>query len=109
MAKLIIVLISQVRGSKGKDLIATYPKTIEDVPFRRQDRRILNARKKRLADRKLYKCVMFTGFLITAFGIGLITLFILWKVTDILGEQITRNNAFNISDLFFNIVTFFQF
>ena len=27
------------------------PKTIEDVPFRRQDRRILNARKKRVINR----------------------------------------------------------
>ena len=74
-----------MRGSKGKDLAAPYPNTIEDVPFRRQDRRILNARKKRLADRKLYKCVMFTGILITLFGVSLITLFILWK-EEILGK-----------------------
>ena len=29
----------------------TIPTTIEDVPFRRQDRRILNARKKRVINR----------------------------------------------------------
>ena len=69
----------QNKGRKGKSLDTPFPHTIEDVPFRRQDRRILNARKKRLADKKLYKCIMFTGVLIILFGASLIALYILWK------------------------------
>lgn len=55
------------------------PKTIEDVPFRRQDRRILNARKKRVINRQIIKCTVMLGILLIAGGAGLIVLYILFK------------------------------
>ena len=71
--------ILQGKHSKSTSINAPVPHAIEDVPFRRQDRRILNARKKRLADKKLYKCVMCSGIFICLCGAGLIALYILWK------------------------------
>ena len=81
---LYILKYFQGKGKSSK-LDAPFPNTIEDVPFRRQDRRILNARKKRLSDRRLYKCIMLTGILILIFGACLITLYILWKL-EFLGK-----------------------
>lgn len=52
------------------------PHRIEDVPFRRQDRRILNARKKRIRDRKLYKCISLSGFLIFLVGAAIFLVYI---------------------------------
>ena len=81
-----IYILKYFQGKgKSSKLDAPFPNTIEDVPFRRQDRRILNARKKRLSDRRLYKCIMLTGILILIFGACLITLYILWKL-EFLGK-----------------------
>ena len=52
------------------------PTRIEDVPFRRQDRRVLNARKKRVTDRKLYKCILITGLLLILIGGALLYVFL---------------------------------
>ena len=49
----------------------TPPRDIEHVPFRRQDRRVLNSRKKRVMDRKLIRCIILTGLLLLAVGAGL--------------------------------------
>ena len=59
------------------------PESIEDVPFRRQDRRILNARKKRVNDRKLIKCILLTGLVMILAGVALV---ITWAVIDDAGE-----------------------
>ncbi len=48
------------------------PKNIEEVPFRRQDRRILNSRKKRIMDRKLIRCIIFSGLLLVVLGGALV-------------------------------------
>jgi len=49
-------------------LTATKPVSIEDVPFRRQDRRILNATNRRKMDKKLIVCIIFTGAILCAMG-----------------------------------------
>ena len=54
------------------------PKSIEDVPFRRQDRRILNSRKKRVMDRKLIRCQLVFGVLMILVGAALIALW--WQM-----------------------------
>ena len=41
--------------SNSKKFRIKVPTSIEDVPFRRQDRRILNARRKRMIDRSLIR------------------------------------------------------
>jgi polyferredoxin len=53
------------------------PLKIEDVPFRRQDRRILNSRKKRKMDRKLIRCILVMALLLLLMGGALIALW--WK------------------------------
>ena len=58
----------------------TPPRDIEHVPFRRQDRRILNSRKKRVMDRKLIRCILLTGLLMVAAGAALIALW--WMYED---------------------------
>ena len=52
------------------------PSKIEDVPFRRQDRRVLNAWKKRVTDRKLYKCILISGLLLILAGAALLYVYI---------------------------------
>ena len=42
-------------NSGSKKFKIKVPTSIEDVPFRRQDRRILNARRKRMIDRSLIR------------------------------------------------------
>ncbi len=53
---------------------------IEEVPFRRQDRRILNARKKRVGDRKLIRCLVATGALLLLLGGAAFALW--WQLED---------------------------
>ena len=52
--------------------------TIEDVPFRRQDRRILNSRKKRVILRHMYKCSCIMALILLMAGSALVTLYILF-------------------------------
>ena len=58
---------------------STPPRDIEQVPFRRQDRRILNSRKKRVMDRKLIRCILMTGLLMVAAGAGLIAVWWMYE------------------------------
>jgi len=51
------------------------PVRIEDVPFRRQDRRILNARYRRLMDKKLIIFIVSVGLLLISLGFFLIGLY----------------------------------
>ena len=104
--------VFQGKGKSSK-LDAPFPNTIEDVPFRRQDRRILNARKKRLSDRRLYKCIMLTGILILIFGACLITLYVLWKL-ELLGKyvvakRVSSNNYFKRDTIFQKIIIIYNF
>merc|ERR1719402_928963 len=54
------------------------PKSIEEVPFRRQDRRILNARNRRIIDRKLIIFIVSVGLLLMGIGAGFTVLYILY-------------------------------
>lgn len=58
------------------------PSNIEDVPFRRQDRRILNARNKRVTDRKLIIFIVLLGLLLLGIGGGFIVLYIIYHDVD---------------------------
>lgn len=55
------------------------PTRIEEVPFRRQDRRALNARYRRTMDRKLIICIVGSGTLLLGIGATLIALHCLFK------------------------------
>ena len=57
----------------------TPPRDIEHVPFRRQDRRVLNSRKKRVMDRKLIRCILMTGLLMVAAGAALIAVWWMYE------------------------------
>lgn len=54
------------------------PSNIEDVPFRRQDRRILNARNKRVTDRKLIIFIVLLGLLLLGIGAGFIVVYFIY-------------------------------
>lgn len=58
------------------------PTNIEDVPFRRQDRRIINGRKKRTRDRHIIKCALALTLFLILLGGALISLFILYGNSD---------------------------
>jgi len=51
------------------------PHSIEDVPFRRQDKRILNARNRRLNDRKLIICIVLSGIIFLLLGLAALAVF----------------------------------
>ena len=72
----------------------TPPRDIEQVPFRRQDRRILNSRKKRVMDRKLIRCIVLTGLLMLAAGAGLIAV---WWMYEEGGQNFTLLRHRNIT------------
>ena len=55
------------------------PETIEDVPFRRQDRRILNARKKRIIGKRIIGFGIAIAILLVLLGSALLTLYILFR------------------------------
>jgi len=57
----------QTKTHRNK-IVPRKPKSVEDVPFRRQDRRILNARNRRIMDRKLIVCILLTGILLCLLG-----------------------------------------
>ncbi len=93
-------------ASKGRKALKDHklrekpPKGIEDVPFRRQDRRVLNSRKKRLMDRKLIRCLVTSGIIVLAVGVTLVVLW--WQMAD--GEDkfaVTRKFANYDCHLFF--------
>jgi len=71
--------VREKSNSARKKLEAQKPSKIEDVPFRRQDRRILNARNRRLMDRKLIAFIVSIGFLLLCLGIALLALYIFYQ------------------------------
>jgi len=64
----------QAREKNRMKVVAKKPSRVEDVPFRRQDRRILNARNRRLMDRKLIVFILSWGLLLIALGASLLIL-----------------------------------
>jgi len=59
--------------------LPTRPTKIEDVPFRRQDRRTLNARYRRIMDRKLILCIAGSGLILLGLGAGLLVVHSMYK------------------------------
>ena len=72
--------ITKEHAKKGTGL--DIPTNIEEVPFRRQDRRIINGRKKRTRDRQIIKCAMSLTVLLLLVGAGMISLFIIYGNSD---------------------------
>jgi len=64
---------------EDKDLAGKVPLTIEQVPFRRQDRRILNARNRRLMDKKLILFLVGLGLLLILVGGGVLVLNVFYQ------------------------------
>lgn len=64
-----------VKKIEGMDI----PEKIEDVPFRRQDRRILNARKKRIIAKRIICCGITTCLTFLGLGIALIVIYCLFQ------------------------------
>lgn len=75
-------------ASKPKSKENVLPTKIEEVPFRRQDRRILNSRKQRTMDRKLIKCVLLLGILMTICGVAFFVLWLLFNQSQYLVEPL---------------------
>lgn len=63
----------------GTSLDPRKPVRVEDVPFRRQDRRILNARNRRLMDRKLILFIILLGLLLLSLGAGCLGLYFVFQ------------------------------
>ena len=55
------------------------PEKIEDVPFRRQDRRILNARKKRIIAKRIICFGIGIAAILLMMGIALLTIYFLYN------------------------------
>ncbi|XP_040574664.1 uncharacterized protein [Lepeophtheirus salmonis] len=73
-------IISKIEMSThNKGIKIKIPHHIEDIPFRRQDKRILNARKKRIVDRKLIILLNVMGFFILIMGLVVFALFFILK------------------------------
>jgi len=68
-------LSKQGKKIEGLDI----PHKIEDVPFRRQDLRILNGRKKRHVAKKVICFGITTAIILLGLGIGLLVLYFLYK------------------------------
>lgn len=67
------------RSSRENVRLPKRPTRIEEVPFRRQDRRALNARYRRTMDRKLIICIVGSGTLLLGIGATLIALHCMFK------------------------------
>jgi len=73
-------LLQTPHGRLGQSQNGTIaPTRIEDVPFRRQDRRTLNARYRRIMDRKPILCIIGSGLLLFFWGVGLLVLYNIFK------------------------------
>jgi hypothetical protein len=70
------VPLSKERQQAGDHLNIKVPKSIEEVPFRRQDIRILIAKNRRMMDRKLILFLVTCGLLMMMLGLGLVLAYI---------------------------------
>ena len=75
-----------VKKIEGMDI----PEKIEDVPFRRQDRRILNARKKRIIAKRIICFGITTCLTFLGLGIALIVIYCLFQKGKLL-KNLLRN------------------
>ena len=69
-----------IQLNPGRKKMKTFvPTKIEEIPFRRQDRRIINSRKKRIVDRRLIKFIVFMGILMILIGAAMIVVWIVLR------------------------------
>ena len=76
-----------VKKIEGMDI----PEKIEDVPFRRQDRRILNARKKRIIAKRIICFGITTCLTFLGLGIALIVIYCLFQKGKLLKNLLNKN------------------
>ena len=76
-----------VKKIEGMDI----PEKIEDVPFRRQDRRILNARKKRIIAKRIICFGITTCMTFLGLGIALIVIYCLFQEGKLLKNLLNKN------------------
>lgn len=67
--------VAKIKGLK-------VPTRIEDVPFRRQDKRILNQRKRRVVMRRIIFFGVTLGLILVILGSALLTLYILYQDSE---------------------------
>ena len=75
-----------VKKIEGMDI----PEKIEDVPFRRQDRRILNARKKRIIAKRIICFGITTCLTFLGLGIALIVIYCLFQKGKLLKNLLKK-------------------
>ena len=75
-----------VKKINGMDI----PEKIEDVPFRRQDRRILNARKKRIIAKRIICFGITTCLTFLGLGIALIVIYCLFQKGKLLKNLLKK-------------------
>ena len=72
--------LSSLTHKPGKKIAGLdMPEKIEDVPFRRQDRRILNARKKRIIAKRIICFGIGIAAILLMMGIALLTIYFLYN------------------------------
>ena len=73
------ILVKKMRGRARNKIepVSLAPRTIEEAPLRRMDRRALNALRKRRADKHMIAFLVIIGILIVAAGISSI---IVWEI-----------------------------
>ena len=76
-----------VKKIEGMDI----PEKIEDVPFRQQDRRILNARKKRIIAKRIICFGITTCLTFLGLGIALIVIYCLFQKGKLLKNLLNKN------------------
>lgn len=75
--------LSSLTHKPGKKIAGLdMPEKIEDVPFRRQDRRILNARKKRIIAKRIICFGIGIAAILLMMGIALLTIYFLYNNDD---------------------------
>ena len=87
IAAYISSLHKPVKIIEGMDI----PEKIEDVPFRQQDRRILNARKKRIIAKRIICFGITTCLTFLGLGIALIVIYCLFQKGKLLKNLLNKN------------------
>ena len=71
--------LNKGNGTKKAKNGLVIPTKIEEVPFRRQDRRILSSRKKRIVYRYIIRCSLLASFFLIALGVTFLTVYFIFK------------------------------
>ena len=74
------IVVRKVKGRARAKIepVSLVPRTIEEAPLRRMDRRALNALRKRRADKHMIAFLLILGFIGLALGVASIVLYSRW-------------------------------